>query len=503
MIMVVCYLAAAILDRKDDLWNTLALAALGILFMSPLSLFDASFQLTFGAVAAIICVSSLTPTFARNRGDRAEGRHRFPVTFIRWAAAFCLVTVAALLGTAPIAAFHFHRVALWGIVTNLVVVPVVGFLIVPLCLLSCSLVWLSPPLAGYVTGVASVIVELLVEVVSVLSALPLSRLRVVTPSLFQVAFFYGGLALVVKARESRLARLGALAALLSCLVLGGFQGRGGLSGTDLRITFIDVGQGESILVEFPGKTLMLIDGGGFYDDRFDVGERVVSPFLWKKKIRRLDLVVLTHPHPDHLNGLISIVDNFGAREVWTGGDGGPGESYGKFDAIVREKGITHIPVGCGREPVELEGVRIDFLNPCSTPCGAELPETESCINNRSVVLKLTYGEVSFLLTGDIEEEAERALVEAGADLRSEVLKVPHHGSLTSSSTAFLDRTNPKLAVFTTGFRNMFHLPSAEIVRRYEERGCAIYRTDLHGAITVVTDGHRLSVDTVLEPQGMG
>ncbi|MCX5886608.1 MAG: MBL fold metallo-hydrolase, partial [Proteobacteria bacterium] len=244
------------------------------------------------------------------------------------------------------------------------------------------------------------------------------------------------------------------------------------------------GQGEAVLVEFPYGKKMLVDGGGFHSDvDIDIGERAIAPFLWKKKITKLDYVVLTHPHPDHLNGLPFIARNFKPGVFWWNGDEVSPPLAEKLHQIIGSvKGNSRV-VNRTTPSLAVNGVRIDFLNPP--------PQSSWVGNNNALALRITLGEVSFFLTGDIQKEAEADIIQTGKNLRSTVIKVPHHGSLTSSSEEFIRAVRPMFAVFT-GKLGRF-LPHSRIIQRYKEMGVEVIRIDQQGAVSFVTDGKMLWV----------
>jgi competence protein ComEC len=261
------------------------------------------------------------------------------------------------------------------------------------------------------------------------------------------------------------------------------------------VTFMDVGQGDAILVEFPKGTKMSIDGGGLYDDRFDIGKQVIAPVLWNKKIRRLDHVVLTHPDPDHVKGLNFILSHFSVDQFWESGFPSQSEPYLELEKTLWEKRIPRLSQNeSGSSPPEIAGVRLSVLNP-ALPAGPGFPRGPA--NNQSLVLKLDFKNVTILLTGDIEREAEYRILRAGHSVRAKVMKVPHHGSFSSSSEAFLDQVKPVYAILSVGERRVGRLPHPEVLKRYEERGIRIFRTDRDGAVTVTTDGEGIDVQTYL------
>ena len=234
---------------------------------------------------------------------------------------------------------------------------------------------------------------------------------------------------------------------------------------------------------------MLIDGGGFPEGRFDVGESVVSPFLWRKGIRRLDRLVVTHAHPDHLGGLPAVARNFRIGEVWEAERPPEGKAYAALDAALGGE-VPRRTVGRGFTVREHDAV-IEVLNPAPGPD----PGDAAGENDRSLVLRLTCGGASFLFAGDIGREAEAAVLQASPDVRARVLKVPHHGSDTSSSAEFLKAVAPEYAVISAGEGNRYGFPRAGVLERYAAAGVRVFRTDRDGAVEFSIDGNTLRART--------
>jgi competence protein ComEC len=270
----------------------------------------------------------------------------------------------------------------------------------------------------------------------------------------------------------------------------------------LSLTFLDVGQGDAILASFPDRQLMLIDSGGdarlgrtrdlletepestFEEDQPGIAEMAVMPFLWVQGVRRLDRIVGTHDHEDHIGGFATLVRNFSVGEAWQGG----GEE-GRFREMAGGAGIPLRRLGTG-ETFEIGGVRVESLFVAD-------PRRFRSPNDRSLVLRLTYGEHRFLLPGDLEAGAEEALLAAGLDPAAEVLKVGHHGSRTSSTVPFLDRVGARIAIISAGSPSPFGHPHPEVLDRLDQRGVRVYRTSACGAITLSTDGKDLSIETTV------
>jgi competence protein ComEC len=415
---------------------------------------------------------------------------------------FALISVAAMVGTWPLVAYYFNRISFTGFLSNLIIVPLVG-LIVPLGLITSLAVLICSPLGWVLAKLASTLSWLAIRMVHLFALIPHASHYLVRPTMIEIGLCYLLILYITNMRKMRrlvpisILLFGAIAGDVSYWYIQTHLNKG------LRITFIDVGRGDSILIEFPRGKRMLVDGGGFYDDSFDVGRNVVAPVLWEKKIATLHYLVLTHPHPDHLNGLKFIAHAFGVGEFWENGAECPSEPCIKLMETVRRRRIPRITVHDASPPRWINGVKVEVFNP-SEHRVIEGREPWSQINNRSIVLKLTYKNHRFLLTGDIEEETEAQLVQSGKDLKANVLKVPHHGSQSSSTGEFLEVVKPSYAVFTVGFRKIFNLPNSKVLNRYEDLDCRILRTDADGAVTVTTDGKTLRVTTFLgkAPQGL-
>jgi competence protein ComEC len=245
----------------------------------------------------------------------------------------------------------------------------------------------------------------------------------------------------------------------------------------------------------PGGYTVLIDGGGFSDNSaFDMGARVVAPFLRRKKIRTIDTLVLSHPNSDHLNGLIYIARYFNVKTVWTNGEARDTLGYKDFKEIISRKHLDFPDFKYLPRKQMINGVEIFLLYPPADFLVRKATEKWRTANSNSLVIKVSFGDVAFLFPGDIEGRAERELVDlAGAELTCAVLLVPHHGSRSSSSRGFLAKARPEIAVISAGWKNRFRFPHATVLQAYRKNGCRIFRTDQNGAIVFTTDGQRLAV----------
>lgn len=481
-IMVAVFLAALILGRPHDVLNTLAVAALTILALFPPALFSISFQLSFAAVLAI--VYGLEKIGAVRSTD-----HPPMVRAGRWLVNFMLVSALAIAGTTPVVLYHFNQTSLVGLAANLFLVPLVGFVAVPVGLLSALAALFSEPAATVGFQLSIHILHLASLGLDFFSTLSFAAVNVVTPSLPEILIYYligWGL---LNLRQSRIAPWVLSAALVVAVGDGLYWSYQRFWHRDLKVTAIDVGQGGCTLMELPGGDVLLYDGGGFSDNRlFDMGRRVVAPVLWRRKIATVDILVLSHPNADHLNGLIYIAQNFNVRELWTNGDVNTTMGFGLLMAACREKHIAVRRVDADTGDTAIGPVILSVLHPAadflSPPDGMDQGDR----NNGSLVLKATLGETAFLLTGDIQDRAEALLVQrAGSALASTVLFAPHHGSRTSSSQGLVTAVGPDVVVISAGAGNRFGFPHAEVMDRYRAAGCRILCTAVHGAISLRSD----------------
>lgn len=487
VIMVAAFVITLALNRGRDFLNTLALSALIILLVSPYSLWDVSFQLSFAAVASIIyMVPRLEKMFAKAEKEKDPLKKGGLVEFLSrvWAKKIrpsVFVTLAAGAGTAPILAYNFHMVSLWGLGANLAAVPLTA-LITPLMFVSAILSAFSVSIGMVFLRLSDLVLKALLLVVKGFAALPYSSVWVTTPTPLELMLFYSLLFFAANFGKKRLFKYGALIA-VACLALDwGYYSYPQKSG-ELKVTFISVGQGESEFVELPDGRTMLIDGGGVYSKSFDIGEKVVAPFLWKKKIKEIDYLVLSHAQRDHMGGLKFIAENFNVKEFWWNGQG----DLRSLKEVLDRKHIRLRTLDASAGRFDLGGVTVEVLHPSA---GLDYDA-----NNMCLVLRLTYGKDSFLFTGDIGADAEGEL--SKKDIRAEVLKVPHHGSRYSSSEEFLRAVNPAVAVISAGRYNVFRFPHPETLERYQTIGTRVYRTDIGGAVTVSTDGRVISAGSYL------
>lgn len=484
-IMLWLVLAARRLGRESDGLQALAAAALLMLFFRPFWLFSLSFQLSFLACLGILLLSPrLQPYFKR---------------LPRLLAGPLAVTLSAQAAVLPQQVQLFALLPLLSVPANLLCVPLVGvFMGLGLATLPAAL--LSPAVAAPFCLAAYPLLAALNQVPEWLAALPFAAVR--PPPLHPVwwaiyllvlALFAGGLK--VRCSPSRLVL--AVLLLLNLAVFAPLSGAWTGSGSrTLEIVFLDVGQGLSVFIRTPGGQNVLIDAGGRPGGTFDPGERIVLPYLRSRRAAELDLLILTHPSEDHHGGMPAVLSGITVRRF-----AGNGESDNTPSFLALKEQLSRAAVS---ETVFSGGERLHFGNDVVmevlSPPAERFRHTRDDSNNNALVLRLRYREFSLLLTSDAETEALARLVREQPDsLAATVLQVPHHGSRRAMSPEFLEAAGAGAAVISVG-RNLYGHPHAEALSLLQQAGAAVFRTDLHGAVTIRSDGFRWTVKTHASPQ---
>lgn len=476
--MTLIFLLGKLIWKETTLFNTISISAFALLCINPFSLFNAGFQLTYAATLSIVI---FYPKFIKY----------LPKWPLRISEIFAL-SAASQIGVLPIMAKTFNRITFSSLFLNFAALPLVALIMIS-GYLFLFFSFISPVIANYLVQAVNFLINLLLSISHIFDSFSFLSFRIPTPHAATIAGYFLFLFILLlpwkKKKIRRMAFAGFLV-FLAVLITYPFPS----TSKNLKVTFIDVGQGDSILVEFPGQKKMLIDGGGFFSGDFDIGERVLSPFLWKKGIKTIDYLVLTHPHPDHLNGLISVARNFRVRQFWESLS--PVENH-FYEELQRNLAPSILKKRMFRTSSHLiNGTTIDILHPKDSRLRLPFSSNE---NELSMVLRLSYGRTSFLLTGDIGLEAEQDILENMKLIKSNILKSPHHGSLSSSSEEFLSAVNPSIIIICVGENNRYNFPNPIILQRYKEQGATIYRTDTHGAIEITSDGQKFSIKTALNP----
>lgn len=474
-IMIMVFMLAKVVGRENDPVNSLCLSATILLFLNPLTLFSVSFQLSYAAVIGIMIFYSPLKKLLE----------RFP-GYLRDSLA---VIISAQLVAGPFLAYYFYNISVIGFFTNLLVVPLVSVILIS-GLISGIIGLLLTPLGSAFVRVPGFLLSTVEKIILVSSKLPFTTIVVPAMPPISIAFYFASLALVfdlvpfsdkvqLKRKKICAAVLIVFSLIPAILPFGAFE-----------VTFVDVGQGDSILIQTKGKKAILIDGGGtppYYSGDFDTGEDIILPFLYSKGIKKIDAVVFTHFDDDHAKGLLSILKSMKVKNIIFGV---PEDCtiYKEMLEIARQKQIEITQVGRG-DQFTIDDVTFDVLNPVKNA------KKNYSSNDGSVVLKMNYKDISFLFTGDLEYKGEQDLISSGIDIGAHVLKIGHHGSRTSTSEEFLSKVKPSYGIISAGMDNNFGHPSPQVIDLMKNSGVTVLRTDLSGAVSFKISGRSVKIYT--------
>ncbi len=514
-IMGTIYLVAQAVGRPRSVFPALALAAGIMVGLQPSVLHDISFQLSFAAMAGIaLLLSSEGRWWSKYVHRDYEGVASGEVN--RFVTLAIATSIAATIFTLPLVAFNFQQVPTVGVAATVMALPAMPFLLVSAAA-TASIGVVLPELGQGMGWLPWLFLEYLVRLTDLFSRVPGSTFSVPQLNGLLVWGYYALLGLMlaiplnVRGRAAGLGRwlteavaglrrpemrdhrrklhAGGYVALIagaSVVAMLTWSAALGSSGKMLSVTFLDIGQGQSIFIEGPGGSQVLVDGGPSSKDAARSIGGIMGPLD-----RSLDVVVLTHPDEDHFRGLSEVVRRYDVGLALEG----PGETenplYEEWRSAIEAKQVTRLEASAGQSFVLDGEVYIEVLNP--VPVQSDLASN----NNNSLVLMLTYGDISFLLTADIEAEAERRLMREEALLDAEVLQVPHHGSRTSTTPGFLRQVSPVIAVISSGANNPYGHPHPDVVARLQGSVGTemIYNTAQSGDIRFMTDGARLWVNS--------
>lgn len=465
-LMAFLSLAALVLGRRKDIYTALAGAALVILLISPGELFQVGFQLSF---LTTLGLAYLTPWLQQ----RGVGKYLAPA-------------LAAQVSSMPLIAYYFNLISLLAPLLNVLAALVSG-LVTVLGLVGTLLTWTIPILAKPIFLTCGLLMFALSRFIIWCASLDWAAVVVPSPSLVVIILSYIILAAVPYYRRYRY-RILLIPRKLQILVVV-VVGLGLVVSCFprpalLQVTFLDVGQGDSIYIQTPGGRKVLVDGGGTPEGSFAVGERVVLSFLRKQGISSLDAVIMSHNHLDHSEGLLEILPLIHTTSVYLP----PAEPGNQMDNAMRtrckEQGIQLQELTAGQNLKLEEGVEIEVLHP--------VIGDGTVGNNHSLVLRLIYGASEWLLTGDVEKEGLEQLLNRGSTVQADVLKLPHHGSISSYDESFYQVVKPQAVIASAG-SNLYNHPHPRVVEYFASRGIAVYSTKVNGAIETKSDGKNIMI----------
>jgi len=490
IMIVVCSLGVW-LGRERHLITALAVAALLMVLPHPEAIHDISFQLSYLSVVAIGMVLVFKKNKDPDTGSLENEELREAPSWwtnlrekgqLAW-----LVTLAVSLTTLPLVAYYFHQIPWLGLLTNMVIVPMVGILVIPLGLLSAIMVVIS---GGETLPFATVnqwLFDLLAQGVVGLAQVPGATWYVASPSLSSIVVFWGVLAGWVVLRHRRSIRWSCPIILVVILSWWAWSPRAHWDPGLLRVTFLDVGQGDATFLELPDGQTVLIDGGPAYR-RLDMGRAVIGPYLWNRGIQRIDHVIATHPQWDHVGGLPWVLQTFEVGSYWSNGVSRSQMFYQRLQAAVQAVEIKEYVIGAGKDIMASGPCNLSVLSPPETkPPSMPDPAKDisgTDLNNRSLVTRLECGPHSLLFTADAEHQALEQLQLTPRGHSATIVKVPHHGAKSSLHDGWVKRLEAQAMVVSVGSHNRYGHPDSEVIAAYEARGIPLYRTDRDGAVII-------------------
>lgn len=495
LIMSCIAILALCVDRRKSIPTLIAFAAILILLENPQSLFNISFQLSFLAIAAISAATPVLSLFIVGKDDRKTSQFSF-LRLKKWFFSALSISFAATLGTAPLLLASFNQISLVGPVANLIVEPLICLWSLPLALLSCLGMPFSPETAIFLMRLGAPGLELSLWVMELCNTLPFSSIRLATPHPLLITVYYCFLvsflwSLYTMRRISWKKIILFIPVLLLFVVTPAELAK--KFKRDMTVTFLDVGQGSSTLIEYPGGYRILIDGGGSISSARQVGESVIAPFLWQKGITSVDHIIITHPDADHYNGIPFILKHFRPSLLWISSLTGHDRPY--LECVEEAKRLdvkVILPENNERLAVQKRAaIR------CVANMEQRLTQRNSAGSQRSndngLILQSLYNDFAVLFPGDISTPAETDLRKRGSDIQSSLLLAAHHGSKTSNSPGFLAAVQPRYLIVSAGYSRSGIFPRPGLDEQCRQHGITMLTTGQNGTIEVRTDGKHFSI----------
>lgn len=477
LLMTGVFMVALLLDRQWSSLNNLAIAAFCILLSNPLTIHTASFQLSFAATAAIILVMPRIAAWRPHKDDRTpwQSLRYFLISGL-------FISGAAFLATAPLALLHFNRISLAGPITTLLVTPFLCFWTLPMGLLAILTQSFAPAIALFFLQTGALGIHVSHVLTGFFAGLPFSSYWLPTPTMPLLILSYTLLLLIFRHRRTL-----PLLAMLACfaVLLSGYARVPKAHDNSMEVSFLAVGNGSATVVQQADRQVILIDGGGPPAGLFNVGERVIAPFLWHQQIRRVDQIILTHAHADHFNGLPWIIQRFQPKILWLSETSGQEPGHAALLRGAKEAGCQ-VRIAKGGEVLAGGNTQLAITCLANLALSGNTEPVADNPNNRGLVLRLDHGENTFLFPGDIEKDYEEHILQESSQLKAEVLLLPHHGLGSSGSPRFMEAVGPRYFVVSTGKKEPF--PPVQ----YQDSGGHLFSTARHGAVSFFSDGKKLT-----------
>lgn len=509
-------LLSEIFKMRSDTWENIATSILIMLLYNPFLISSTSLLLSYAGTLGIVSINKLLVEIINNYWQSKEKKAfkrkvEFTKFFIKMRKnmffkkieASILLTISVYLVIAPIMMLMFNKFALFSIFLAIVV----GFVAVPTVILGIAIVVISFLKIYLFLDIFVTIENFLIDIIIFLSklgsGLTLNNITVITPNFCEILIYYISLFFIIfilkiyskrnlsqseirvknlisyfKYRLNQSKRKIALFIFIIIFIFTTIQ----ITPQSLKIHFIDVGQGDSTLIITPHNQKILIDGGGSSDESFDVGKNTLVPYLLDRRIKKIDFILISHFDSDHIGGIFTVMKELKVGKVIISKQGENSQNYQEFKRIIKEKKIDVIVVKKGDVLKIEDSIKFNILWP------REEQITKNILNNNSMVVKFCYKDFMMLFTGDIEEIAEKEILQEYQEkenvLKADVLKVAHHGSKTSSTQEFIEKVSPKIALIGVGKNNKFDHPNVNVLNLLRSNGIKVYRTDENGEITI-------------------
>ncbi len=469
--MTIYLILGGIFYRRISVFSSLNLSLLVIIIMNPYCLFDVGLQLSYAGTIGIVYLYPIIKEKIYNKANSI------------------LITISANIVIIPIMLYNFNTISLTFFISNLLAGPIIGIIIIlGFSIIIISLIFF--PIANIFSKILNLLIILFLNTAKACANLPFSKIFIITPTLKFIFLYYCLLVFIIikeriQIRISIKLKNKVIAILIILVIINPIKYFSNIKQSNLKIYFVDVGQGDSTCIVTPKNKVILIDGGGnSKDENYDIGKQTLLPYLLDKKINKIDYCIVSHFDSDHCGGLMYILKNLKVKNIIIGKQYEEYENYKEFIKIAKDKKINIRVVEAGEKITIEKNLYIDVL----WPINRKKMVIQNAINNNSLVFKLRYINFSMLFTGDIEEIAEKEILDKYKEntefLKSTILKVAHHGSKTSSTKEFINIVKPKYAVIGVGKDNKFGHPSNVTIENLKTINTEIYRTDEMGEISI-------------------
>ena len=473
---------ASLLHKKAHILGSISISFLIILIINPYFILDIGLQLSYGGTIGIVLIYPILKKFKKKKEEKCNRLKKIIYKIKEKILDTILITISANLVIFPIVLFHYNTMSFTFIISNLLISQIIGIIII-LGFLSVFASYIISPISKVMFFFLQIFLSVLAQIAHFCAELPLSKVYFPTPKIYVIIIYYLFLMYIILVKNKIITgkKIGKKVFIIFTIIVIILNLILNFIPKTFTISFIDVGQGDSILISTPKGKNIIVDGGGSRDETsFNIGKQTLIPYLLNKGITKLDYVIISHFDSDHATGVAQILGKIDVSSIILTRQLEENDIYRHILSIAKEKKIKLIYVKEG-DVLKIGGIKISIIHPENKLM------INNPMNNNSIVCKVEYNSFSMLLTGDIEMEAEELILRKNINLKADVLKVAHHGSKTSTTGEFLKAINPKVALIGVGKNNNFGHPSNEVIQRLKENGTRIYRTDENGEISITVN----------------